>query len=51
MGQAYLDLGLLHRAKKRNDKAQECISEAIKIFEECKAEGFLKQARDALASL
>jgi tetratricopeptide (TPR) repeat protein len=51
LAQAYLDLGLLHRAKKRNDTAQECISEAIKIFEECKADGFLKQAKDSLVSL
>ena len=51
LAQSYLDLGLLYKAKKRNDKAQECISEAIKIFDECKAEGFLKQAREALSAL
>jgi class 3 adenylate cyclase/tetratricopeptide (TPR) repeat protein len=50
-GQACLNLGLLHKAKKRVDKAKECISEAIKIFEETDAEGFLKQAREALKSL
>jgi tetratricopeptide (TPR) repeat protein len=51
LGQAYLDLGLLHRAKKRSDKAKECFSEAIQIFEECEMNGFLKQASEALASL
>jgi len=48
---SYLDLGLLHKAKKRTDQARECISEAIKIFEEIEAEVFLKQAKETLASL
>jgi class 3 adenylate cyclase/tetratricopeptide (TPR) repeat protein len=51
LGQAYLDLGLLHKAKKRKDRARECISETIKIFEQCDAEIFLKQAKEALAFL
>jgi len=51
IGQAYLNLGLLHQAKKRVGKAKECISEAIKIFEETEAEGFLKQAKEALESI
>lgn len=51
LGQAYLDLGLLHRAKRKTKKAQDCISEAIKAFEECQADVFLKQARDALSTL
>jgi tetratricopeptide (TPR) repeat protein len=51
LGQAYLDLGLLHKAKKRTDYAQDCFSEAIKIFEQCEADRFLKQATEALASL
>ena len=51
LGQTYLDLGLLHKTKSRNDKAKECISEAIQIFEQCEAEVFLKQAKEALASL
>jgi class 3 adenylate cyclase/tetratricopeptide (TPR) repeat protein len=51
LAQAYLDLGYLHKAKKRIDKAKECFSEAIQIFKECEMEGFLKQAREALASL
>jgi len=48
---SYRDLGLLHKAKKRTDKAKECISKAIELFEQCEAEVYLKQAREALASL
>lgn len=51
LGKTYLSLGLLHKAKKRVDKAKECISEAIKIFEETEAEVFLKQAKEVLESL
>jgi len=51
LGQAYLGLGQLHKAKGRKDKARESISRAIEIFEEIEAHGFLKQAREALASL
>jgi tetratricopeptide (TPR) repeat protein len=50
LGQAYLDLGLLYKAKKRNDKAQEFILKAVNIFDECKAEGFQKLAREALSA-
>jgi tetratricopeptide (TPR) repeat protein len=49
-GPAYFDWGLLHKAKKRNDRARECISNAIQIFKECEADIYLQQARDALAS-
>ena len=51
LGQVYLDLGLLHKAKKRNNSAEKCISEAINIFEQIGAEVRLKQAKDALSSL
>jgi tetratricopeptide (TPR) repeat protein len=51
LGRAYLNLGLLHKAKKRTDKAKECISEAIKIFEETEADVFLKQTKEVLESL
>ena len=49
--QAYLDLGRLHKAKGRNDKARDCFTMAIRIFEECEAEVFLQQANEALESL
>lgn len=51
LGGAYLGLGLLHKAKKRPELAQKSISEAIQIFEETGAETYLKQAKEALASL
>jgi class 3 adenylate cyclase/tetratricopeptide (TPR) repeat protein len=51
LGQVYLDLGRLHKAKKRKDKARECIAKAIEYFEICEAETFLKQAREELQSL
>jgi len=50
MGMAYLDLGLLHKMKGKTEQAKKCLSEAIQIFEQCEAEGFLKQAKEALAS-
>ena len=51
LGQVFLDLGLLHKAKKKTDKARKCISKAIEILEACEAIVYLKQAKEALASL
>jgi class 3 adenylate cyclase/tetratricopeptide (TPR) repeat protein len=51
LGQAYLDLGRLHKAKGRLADARTCISQAVQSFQECEAEVYLKQAREALASL
>lgn len=51
IGQAYLSLGQLYKAKGRQDKARECISKAIQYFEQCEAETYLKQAKEALDSL
>ena len=51
LGQSYLNLGLLCKAKKRTENAKEYISAAIKLFEECEAKGFLKQAREEMESL
>jgi len=51
LGQAYLSLGLLYKASKRTDQARQCILEAINICQECEAEGYLKQANEALDSL
>jgi len=51
LGGAYLDLGLLYKAKKRKDQANKCISEAVKLFEQCEADVYLKQANEALESL
>jgi tetratricopeptide (TPR) repeat protein len=51
LGPAYLDLGLLHKAKKRTDQAKECITKAIELFEQCEAEVFLQQAKETFAAL
>jgi tetratricopeptide (TPR) repeat protein len=51
LGQATLELGLLHKIKGRTDEARKCISDAVRLFEECEADIFLKQAREELASL
>ena len=49
-GLACLNLGLLHKAKKRTEQARKCITEAVQLFEQCEAEAYLKQAKEALAS-
>ena len=51
LGQVYLSQGLLYKATKRTDQARQCILEAINLFQECEAEGWLKQANEALDSL
>ena len=44
-GRCYLDLGILHRAKKRLDRVRKSLIKAIEIFEETEAEVYLKQAK------
>ena len=51
LGQASLDMGRLRQAKGRTDEARKYMSEAIRLFEECEADVFLKQAREAFAAL
>jgi len=51
LGQVTLELGLLHKIKGRTDEARKCISDAIQLFEECEADVYLKQAKEALAAL
>ncbi len=51
LGQACLDLGALYQARGRTEQARKCVSEALLLFEECEAEAYLKQAKEALASL
>ncbi len=51
LGQVYLSLGLLYKASRRTDQARQCLLEAINLFQECEAEGWLKQANEALDSL
>jgi len=50
-GLACLNLGLLHKAKKRTEQARKCMTEAVQLYEQCEAETGLKQAKEALASL
>jgi tetratricopeptide (TPR) repeat protein len=51
LAQATLELGLLHKIEGKADEARRCISDAVRLFEECEADLFLKQAREALAAL
>jgi tetratricopeptide (TPR) repeat protein len=51
LGQVYLSQGLLYKANKRTDEARQSILEAINLFQECEAGGWLKQANEALDSL
>ena len=51
MGMAYLDLVLLYRMKGKTEQARKSISGGIQIFEQTEAEGFLKQAKEALACI
>jgi tetratricopeptide (TPR) repeat protein len=51
LGQVYLSQGLLYKASKRSDRARQCILEAIDLFKECAADGWLKQANEAFDSL
>jgi len=50
-GRASFDLGHLYKVKGRTDEARKYITDAIQLFEECEADVFLKQAREALATL
>jgi class 3 adenylate cyclase/tetratricopeptide (TPR) repeat protein len=51
LASALLDLGNFHKAKGRKEQARDHLTEAVKLFQQCEAEIFLKQAKDALASL
>jgi class 3 adenylate cyclase/tetratricopeptide (TPR) repeat protein len=51
LGRAYLSLGSLHKAKGRIDQARKYISRAVIVFEQCEADVFLKQAKEALKAL
>ena len=51
LGQAYLDLGLLCRLRKRSEQASEYISQAAQLFEQCGADHLLKQSRKLLTTL
>ena len=50
LGQASLGLGQLYKRRGKKDEAKKYFPEAIEAFERCGAEGYLKQAREALAT-
>jgi|WetSurMetagenome_2_1015567.scaffolds.fasta_scaffold05743_2 class 3 adenylate cyclase/tetratricopeptide (TPR) repeat protein len=50
-GRACLSLGLLHKARGRDEQARECLVRAVKMFEDCAAEAYLKEAKEALLDL
>jgi hypothetical protein len=51
LGPVYLGLAKFYNATKRTGQARQALLEAIKAFEECEAETYLKQANELLASL
>jgi len=51
LGQAYLDLGLLNKAKGKTDQARDHITKAIQVLEQCGSDVYLRQAKEALESL
>lgn len=51
LGLAYLDLARVHKAKKRDAQATECLTKAIETLTNCGATAYLKQAKEALASV
>jgi tetratricopeptide (TPR) repeat protein len=51
LGKSHYDLGLLYKLKGEADKAKQCFSEAIEVFEQCESVTFLRLAKEALASL
>jgi class 3 adenylate cyclase/tetratricopeptide (TPR) repeat protein len=51
IGQASLNLGILYKAKRKNQLAKEFLSRAIKIFTKGESHAFLKKAKETLASL
>jgi tetratricopeptide (TPR) repeat protein len=51
LASAVLDFGNLHKAKLRIEKAREHIAEAVQLFEKCKAQNYLNQAKNTLEAL
>ncbi|HUH64875.1 MAG TPA: adenylate/guanylate cyclase domain-containing protein [Syntrophales bacterium] len=51
LGQCYLDLGQLYKIRKKPEQARKYMTNAAQLFEECEADVFLKQTKEALATL
>ncbi|PKN30100.1 MAG: hypothetical protein CVU64_05020 [Deltaproteobacteria bacterium HGW-Deltaproteobacteria-21] len=50
-GEAYFNLGLLHKSRGRKEEARQAFSEAIRRFEQGNLKGSLQQAREAIVSV
>ncbi len=51
LGRAYLHWGHLLKERGQVDRAGQCYIEAAKFFEQCEADGYLKQANEAMGSV
>jgi len=51
LGPVYLDLGLLHQAEKRTEKAREWFSKAVHVFRDCGAISWLEKYEKELSLL
>jgi hypothetical protein len=51
LGQPCLQLAVLFKLRGRRAKAREYVAEAIRVFEECGFEAYLKHARELLDTL
>ena len=51
LAQAYFNLGRLFMARNKKREARRYLDDAVTLFEQCEAEIFLKQAKDALETL
>jgi hypothetical protein len=51
LGPVYLSLAKFYKVTNRTEQARQSLQEAINTFQECNAEGYLKQANELLASL
>ena len=51
VGRASLALGLLHKSKGRHRQARECLAGAIRVFEECESDHYVRKAKEALGSI
>ena len=51
LGAAYLSMGLLYKARKKTEEAKRYLADAINLFQECEAQGYLEQATVTLESI
>jgi len=51
LARAYFDMGRLRQMEGRINEARKYITDAIQLFDECEADVYLEQAKEALAAL